>query len=369
MKNLIKLLLQKKRTKGMTVGILTSGGDCQALNAAMRGVAKSLYEKKKDIQILGIEDGFKGLCQNKVRKMEKKDFSGILSLGGTILGSSRMPFKQIEEDDEDGINKIQSMISCYRKNKMDCLVVLGGNGSHKTANLLREKGLNIITLPKTIDNDIWGTDMTFGFYSALEIASKAIDCIHTTAASHSRVFIIEIMGHKTGWLSLYAGIAGGADIILIPEIPYSIQSVVKKIQEREQEGRNFTIIVCAEGAISKENVSLPKKEYRRKLGGISISFHLASEIKILTGKDIRVTIPGHTQRGGEPCPADRVLATRLGAATAEYIMAGKFGVMTALKNGNIEPVPLSEVAGKLKTVPQDSPIIREAKSLGISFGE
>ncbi len=214
------------------VAFLTSGGDCQALNATMRGVAKTLYESDEDVEIIGILEGYKGLMYEKFIKMKPSDFSGILTEGGTILGSSRQPFKQMRKPDENGMDKVLAMKNTYNKLKLDCLVILGGNGTQKTANLLSEEGLNVVGLPKTIDNDIWGTDMTFGFQSAVNIATDCIDCIHTTAYSHGRVFIVEVMGHKVGWLTLHAGIAGGADVILIPEIPYNIDSVIGAIEKR-----------------------------------------------------------------------------------------------------------------------------------------
>ena len=243
----------------LRVGMLTSGGDCQALNAAMRGVAKSLFNQCSEVEIYGFTDGYKGLIYGEYRLLKNDDFSGILNIGGTILGSSRMPFKYIGVPLEDGSDKIERMIDTYKKLNLDCLVVLGGNGSHKTANLLREKGLNVLTLPKTIDNDLAETEISFGFQSAVDIATNAIDCIHTTAASHSRVFIVELMGHKTGWLTLHAGIAGGADIILIPEIPYSIEAISQAIAKRTASGKRFTIIAAAEGAISKEEAAMSKK--------------------------------------------------------------------------------------------------------------
>ena len=260
----------------------------------------------------------------------------------------------------------------YKKLKLDCLVILGGNGTHKTANLLREEGLNVVTLPKTIDNDIWGTDMTFGFQSAVDIATNAIDCIHTTAASHGRVFIVEVMGHKVGWMTLYAGIAGGADIILLPEIPYDIDMVVEALERRNKQGKRFSILAVAEGAISKEDAALSKKELKQKRKNSpypSISYEIGEEIGKRTGQEIRVTIPGHTQRGGSPVPYDRVLSSRFGAAAAKLIMNGEFGYMVGMKNGEVVKVPLEEVAGKLKVVDKDSSIIREAKLMGISFGD
>lgn len=355
------------------IGLLTSGGDCQSLNATMRGVAKALYEEyNKDIEIYGILEGYKGLIYGNYKLMQSKDFSGILTLGGTIIGTSRQPFKLMGTPDANGLDKIKAMKNTYKSMKLDCLVVMGGNGTHKTANLLSEEGLNVVTLPKTIDNDIWGTDMTFGFQSAVDIATSAIDCIHTTAASHGRVFIVEVMGHKVGWLTLHAGIAGGADIILIPEIPYDIKFVVSAITKRTQEGKRFSILAVAEGAISKEDAKLSKKEQKAKLAESpypSISYKIGKEIEEKTGQEIRVTIPGHTQRGGSPCPYDRVISSRLGAAAAELIKNEQYGFMVGFHNSEIVPVPLSEVAGKLKMVSPDSSIIKEAKGLGITFGE
>ena len=246
------------------IGLLTSGGDCQALNATMRGVVKGLANVCDELEVYGFLNGYKGLIYGDYRILDTKEFSGILTKGGTILGSSRQPFKLMRVPDENGLDKVEAMKHTYHKLRLDCLVILGGNGTQKTANLLREEGLNVIHLPKTIDNDIYGTDMTFGFYSAVNIATEAIDCIHTTAASHNRVFIVEVMGHKVGWLTLYAGMAGGADIILLPEIPYDIDKVVGKINERSKAGKGFTILAVAEGAISKEDAALSKKELKKK---------------------------------------------------------------------------------------------------------
>ena len=354
------------------VGILTSGGDCQSLNATMRGVAKCLYEKVEDIDIIGILEGYKGLMYGNYKKLTPRDFSGILTLGGTMIGTSRQPFKLMREPDENGMDKVLAMKNNYEKWKLDCLVILGGNGTHKTANLLREEGLNVITLPKTIDNDLYGTDMTFGFQSAVNIASAAIDNIHTTAASHGRVFIVEVMGHSVGWLTLHAGIASGADIVLIPEIPYDIDKIVAAIDKRTEEGKKFSILAVAEGAISKEDAALSKKELKKKMKNSiypSISYELGAQIQEKTGQEIRITVPGHTQRGGIPCPYDRVISSRLGAAAAEFIIKEKYGIMVGIRNNEIVPVPLEEVAGKLKMVDPNSSIIREAKNLGICFGD
>ena len=260
----------------------------------------------------------------------------------------------------------------YYKLKLDALVVLGGNRSQKTANLLSQEGLNVIGLPKTIDNDLWGTDMTFGFQSAVDIATNAIDCIHTTASSHGRVFIVEVMGHKVGWLTLHAGIAGGADIVLIPEIPYDINKVCDAIEKRNKARKGFTILAVAEGAISKEDAALSKKEYKNKMANYqypSVSYELAEQIKERTGADVRVTVPGHMQRGGSPDPYDRVISTRLGARAAKLIIDEEYGYMVGIVNGETCKIPLEEAAGKLKMVDPSSGIIEEAKMIGISFGD
>ncbi len=355
------------------VGILTSGGDCQGLNAAIRGVAKGLYQEfGKDVEIYGIKDGYKGLIFGEYKKMSESDFSGILTLGGTLLGTSRQPFKTMRVIDENSVDKVKSMKANYKKMKLDCLVILGGNGTQKTANLLREEGLNVIHLPKTIDNDIWGTDITFGFHSAVEIATNVIDCIHTTATSHGRIFIVEVMGHKVGWLTLSAGIAGGADVILLPEIPYDINKIAKTLNSRIESGKNFSILAVAEGAISKEEAALSKKEFKKARADFkhpSIVYRIAEELSERIDNEIRVCVPGHFQRGGSPCAYDRVLCTRLGATAARFIKEKTFGVMVGVVNGKTVPVPLQDVAGKLKSVPVDCDEIQAARQIGISFGD
>lgn len=354
------------------IGILTSGGDCQALNATMRGVVKGLTSSLSEVEIYGFEEGYKGLIYSKYRMLTSRDFSGILTQGGTILGTSRQPFKLMRVPDENGLDKVEAMKHTYHKLNLDCLVVLGGNGTQKTANLLSEEGLNVVSLPKTIDNDIWGTDLTFGFQSAIDVATQAIDCIHTTAASHGRIFIVEVMGHKVGWLTLHAGIAGGADIILLPEIPYDINKVIEAIDKRTKAGKKFTILAVAEGAISKEDAMLSKKDLKEKLKNRAyptVSYELAAKIEEATGQEVRITVPGHTQRGGSPCPFDRVLSTRLGAAAAQMIIDGEYGYMAAYINGEVQKTALNEVAGRLKMVEPDLSIIKEAKLIGISFGD
>ncbi|MGN0347932.1 MAG: 6-phosphofructokinase [Roseburia sp.] len=353
------------------IGLLTSGGDCQALNAAMRGVVKGLSRNLDELEVYGFLNGYKGLIYGDYRLLSSGDFSGLLTKGGTILGSSRQPFKKMRIPDEKGLDKVEAMKQTYHKLNLSCIVILGGNGTQKTANLLREEGLNVIHLPKTIDNDIYGTDVTFGFQSAINIATDAIDCIHTTAASHNRVFIVEVMGHKVGWLTLYAGIAGGADIILLPEIPYDVDKVIRAINKRTKAGKGFTILAVAEGAISQKDAKLSKKEYKEKVTKRkypSVSYELAAQIMEATGVEVRVTVPGHTQRGGSPCPYDRILCTRLGSAAAKAILDEDYGYMIAMVNGKTKRIPLEQVAGKLKTVDPDCQMIQEAKRIGISFG-
>lgn len=354
------------------IGLLTSGGDCQGLNPALRGVAKALYEEfDNDIELYGIIDGYRGLIYGEHRVMKPDDFSGILRTGGTILGTSRQPFKYMRTVDENSVDKVAAMKENYKKLKLDALVILGGNGTHKTANLLAGEGLNVVTLPKTIDNDIWGSDMTFGFQSAVDVATNVIDCIHTTATSHGRIFIVEIMGHKAGWLTLHAGIAGGADIILLPELPYDLQNVIQTLNKRQKEGKNFSILAVAEGAISKEDSLLSKKELKAKKTASpypSVAYEISKNLGEALGQEIRVCVPGHIQRGGDPCPYDRVLSTRFGVAAAKLIKDKNFGNMVALKGTQILPVPLAEVAGKLKYVPKDSELIATAKEMGVSFG-
>ena len=355
------------------IGLLTSGGDCQALNATMRGIVKTVVNLSTEpVEIYGFEDGYQGMIYKRYRKMAPVDFSGILTRGGTILGTSRTPFKRLDTPEADGVDKVAAMKETYRELKLDCLFMLGGNGSTKTANRLREEGLSVIALPKTIDNDTWGTDLTFGFTSAVEIATKCIDDIHTTASSHGRVFVIEIMGHKVGWIPLYAAVAGGADVCLIPEIPYDMDNVIAAINRRMQAGARFTIIVVAEGAISRDEATLSKKEYKKLVAARtspSIVYDIAREIEARTGRETRVAIPGHTQRGGQPDAQDRVFATQCGVEAALGFLEGESGFMVAQRSGKMCRVPLEEVAGKLKYVDPGSDLVHEARSLGISFGD
>lgn len=361
---------------GLSVGMLTSGGDCQGLNSAMRGVAKRLYEADRNTRVIGFTDGYAGLMNRNYREMAYSDFSGILTLGGTILGTSRQPFKTVnnplDPEKKDGPTRAEAMVRTYKELKLDALVILGGNGSHKTAHMLSQRGLNIITLPKTIDNDLAETDMTFGFQSAVNIATEVIDGIHTTATSHGRVFIIEIMGHKVGWLTLYAGIAGGADVILIPEIPYDPMAIVKAIKKREADRKRFSIIAIAEGAKSKEEAALSKVEYTARFAknaNLSVAYRLAALLEKMMVREVRCVVPGHFQRGGTPSAYDRVLTTALGVKAGDCILSKKFGLMMAVRNNEIVAVPLSEVANKLKAIPTDHYLIETARKTGIYFGD
>lgn len=355
----------------MKVGILTSGGDCQSLNATMRGLAKTLYNNIKDVEIIGFLYGYKGLMYGDYKIIQPEDFFDIINVGGTILKTSRCPFKKMRII-ENGFNKVEAMKKTYKQLDLDCLVVLGGNGSLKSANMLAQEGLNIICLPKTIDNDTWGTDYTFGYQSAIDIVTNYIDQIHTTAASHSRVFIIEIMGHKVGHICLSAGIASGADIILIPEIPYDIEKIAHTIKRRQANGQKYAIIACAEGAISKNDALLNKKHYKLKVAareGQSVVHEIADKLKKYVDCEIRVACPGHIQRGGNPCPYDRVMATRFGVEGAKLIMDKNYGKLVVLKNNSVTAISLEESAGKLKYVEPCNEEVNNARLLGISFGD
>jgi 6-phosphofructokinase 1 len=357
----------------MRIGILTSGGDCPGLNATIRGVAKACFERlgEKNVTMVGIQNGYYGLINNIARDMTPLEFSGILTAGGTILGTKRQPFKMMSVIEADNVDKVRAMKETYKNQKLDCLLTLGGNGTHKTANLLSEEGLNVIGLPKTIDNDIYGTDVTFGFHTAVDTATEAIDRIHTTAASHSRIMLVEIMGNKAGWLTLYSGIAGGADIIIIPEMPYSIEKVIAAVEKRCKSGKSFSIIAIAEGAFSKDESEMKRKERlkaREKEGFTTATPRMAMRIQAATGIESRVCVPGHMLRGGTPSAYDRILATRFGVRAAKLIEDGTFGVTVAMVGGKVTVNKLEDIAGKTKFVDPDDEIIKSAKRLGICFG-
>ncbi len=358
----------------LKIGMLTSGGDCPGLNATIRGVAKATYETfgEDNVDIIGIHDGYHGLIHGVYKEMSPHDFSGILTTGGTILGTKRTPFKMMTIIEDDNVDKVKEMKQTYKDLKLDCLFTLGGNGTHKTANMLSEEGLNVIGLPKTIDNDIYGTDVTFGFHSAVDIGTEVIDRIHTTANSHSRIMVIEIMGNKAGWLTLYSGLAGGADIILIPEIPFDIDKVAKACQKRADSGKDFSILAVAEGAYDVEEAKMKKKERakaRAERGETTATARIARLIGEKTGLETRTVVPGHILRGGSPSAYDRILATQFGAHAAYLLKHEKFGYTVAMVDGKITENPLADVAMKTKFVEENDQMVKTARDIGISFGD
>jgi len=350
-------------------GILTAGGDCPGLNAAIRGVCRAAHDRY-GMEIVGIANGFRGLIDEDTRKLSPEDFSGILTRGGTILGSSRVkPFSEADKD-EPASDKVSAIMDTYKKLKLDCVVILGGNGTNTTGYKLALEGLNVIGLPKTIDNDIVGTDRTFGFHSALAIGTDAIDRLHSTAQSHSRVIVIELMGHKAGWLALYAGVAGGGDVVLIPEIPYDVREIARHLEKRAKTGKMFSIVVVAEGATSIKEMEMDKKDrkkYRAEMGP-SVAYRVAREIQEETGKETRATVLGYMQRGGIPSASDRVLATSLGTAAVELLAKGNYGRMVALNGDSIDSVDLSIPESKVKNVPEDHYMIDTARAVGTCLG-
>lgn len=341
-------------TKGMKIGILTAGGDCPGLNAAIRGVGKTAIVEH-GMQVYGISSGFLGMINQEYRELHEAELSGILTLGGTILGTSReKPFKH-DKKQFNKIDKPKLIRKHYEEMGLNALVVIGGNGTMRTASKLAKEGLNVIGLPKTIDNDVWGTDITFGFDSAVMIATGAIDRLHSTANSHKRIMVIELMGHHAGWLALYSGVAGGGDVILIPEIEYDEDVVANYLLRRAQNKKPYSIVVVAEGIRHKK--------------GRPAAQHISDMIEEKTGLEARQTILGYIQRGGSPSPMDRLLATRYGASAVEMISKQEFGVMVALKDNTITGVPLEEVADKLRTVPPDHPMIYNSRKMDVCFGD
>ena len=342
-----------KNTK-MKIGILTAGGDCPGINAAIRGVGKTAITEY-GMTVIGIASGFSGLISKEYAELGENQLSGLLTVGGTILGTSReKPYKS----DANGLNKIEKprlIKKNYHDLGLDALVVIGGNGTQKTAAQLSAEGLNVIGIPKTIDNDVYGTDVTFGFDSAVWIGTDAIDRLHTTANSHKRIMVIELMGHHAGWLALYSGIAGGGDVILIPEIPYDENIVARYLEKRAKNKKPYSIVVVAEG------IEKPK--------GTSAAHHISQMIQRNTGLETRETILGYIQRGGSPSPMDRILATRLGAHAVELIAEKKFGLMVTQIGDGVTSVPLAQVGGKLRLVPADHSLIRKSRKMGICFGD
>lgn len=372
------------------IGILTAGGDCPGLNAAIRGVGKAA-QSSYDMRIIGFRDGFRGLMENRTVSLEGDALSGILTIGGTILSTSRDKPHKMKVGGKI-LDMTDTIVENYGANHLDALICIGGGGTQKNALLLMKKGLNIITMPKTIDNDVALTDTTFGFDTALGIATESIDRLHSTAHSHHRIIVVEIMGHRAGWLALGSGIAGGADVILLPEIPYQLEAVAEAITQRVKNGKKFSIVAVAEGAMSteeairisgfnrritdaeavddKKNRKQAKQELREHESTRSEhTLLLARQLEQLTGLESRPSILGHLQRGGTPSAADRLLATRLGTACAGFINDGVSGVMVAAHGDNAVPVPLEDVAGNIKLVPADHPWIESARRVGVSLGD
>jgi 6-phosphofructokinase 1 len=370
------------------IGILTSGGDCPGLNAAIRGITKAAIQDY-GIQVVGILDGFRGLVENRTRPLGYQDLSGVLTLGGTILGTSRDKIHKMPMGTKV-LDMTQVAIENARNNGFDCVVCLGGGGTQKNAYHLQKAGLNVLTLPKTIDNDIWATDVSFGFDTAMSIATQAIDRLHTTATSHDRIIVVETMGHDAGWLALGAGIAGGADVILLPEIPYDLQAIGEFMTERQRRyGKRFSIVAVAEAAQSREEMASKagrkntdstqaaldkqRKEAERLTGGFRLvkesrASRVARELQSVTRTEARVTSLGHVQRGGVPTAKDRLLATHLGVRAAELLAEGHYNCMVSYQGGRAVPVPLSEVAGRKKLVTPDHPWVATARRVGTNLG-
>ena len=381
------LEVERITTMAQHIGILTSGGDCPGLNAAIRGLGKAAREHY-GMRAIGFLNGFRGLAQDQTVELDGAMLSGILTDGGTILGTSRDKPHRMNIGGKE-IDMTDAIITTYHKHHLDALVCIGGGGTQKNALRLAEAGLNVVTLPKTIDNDIAMTDRTFGFDTALQIATEAIDRLHSTATSHERIIVLEVMGHRAGWLALEAGIAGGADVILLPEIPYDIKKIADAIRRRTQSGKRFSIVVVAEGAMSEDDArsvaglvkdrdgALTKKdrnEAKDKLRQfhdehVGHTIRLTRNLEKLTGQETRLTILGHLQRGGTPSASDRVFATWLGTECADVLNERNYGVMLALQGSSLKRVPLSSVAGTIRMVPLDHPLIISGKRVGTSFGE
>ena len=369
------------------IGILTAGGDSPGLNAAIRGVGKTCLTHY-GMELIGFRDGFRGLVENRRVKLDRSTLAGILTVGGTILGTSRdKPHRMVIDGRTRDMT--ETIVANYKKWGLDCIVCLGGGGTQKNALRLHQAGLNVVTLPKTIDNDVAMTDASFGFATAMDIATETIDRLHSTAHSHHRIIVAEIMGHRAGWLTLGSGIAGGADVILIPEIPYDVEKISEAIKRRNRSGTNFSIVAVAEGAMSRDDARAllaaekklerartlhDKREAKIELAALEVrhqgnTMRLAKHLEELTQLESRVTILGYVQRGGTPSAADRLLATRLGSACGDLINEGVFGVMVAARGDGTEPVPLEKVAGKRKDIPPDHQWVETARRVGTCLGD
>lgn len=358
--------------KGMRIGILTSGGDCPGLNAVLRGFCKYCFSRMKDVEIYGFLEGYAGLINKEYKQLAPADVENILDMGGTILGTSRQPYKLMTVKEGDAPTKLQQMVENYKKLKLDVLVTLGGAGTHKTASLLSVEGCNVIGLPKTIDNDIYGTDITFGFHTAVDIAADALKRIRTTADSHSRVFFVEVMGNKVGWLTLYSGLAAGADAILIPEINYDEDKLAQFITRKKASGARSVVVAVAEGVCSTREAAMSKKERRDYLDecvSTSAAERLCEVMSQKTGLACRATVLGHIQRGGEPCAYDKFISTQIGAYGAYLAETGKYGVTVCVRGNKLSYNVLVDIAGRTKRVPADGQQVGLAKAMGIYFGD
>jgi 6-phosphofructokinase 1 len=354
------------------IAVLTGGGDAPGLNAVIRAVVKSAVNQ--GLECVGLEDSFDGLIEpDRSRTLTPKDVTGILRIGGTILGTSNRgdPFAYPVSTSEGTVDYSSRVVEMFNKLSLDALIVIGGDGTLAIAHKFFRRGIPLVGVPKTIDNDIVGTTSTFGFDSAVSFATDAIDRLHTTAEAHHRIIVVEVMGRYAGWIALRSGIGGGADVILIPEIPFDVEKVGAKIRERDRWGARFSIVVIAEGAKPAGGgvtvKTAARQGYVERLGGVGA--WIGPELERITGKETRVAVLGHLQRGGAPTPADRVLATRFGAKAVELVINGQFGMMVANRPPDIVPVPFQDVVGRMKTVPLDSDLIVSARALGVSFGD
>ncbi|HEX7069281.1 MAG TPA: ATP-dependent 6-phosphofructokinase [Rhodothermales bacterium] len=355
--------------KSLRVGVMTGGGDCPGLNAVIRAVTKSLIVQH-NAEVIGFEDGWLGLIEQRMRPLTYRDVSGILTRGGTILGTSNIanPFAYHRRG---GADVSAEIIRFTHDLGLDALIAIGGDGTMSVAHGLQERGLNIVGVPKTIDNDLMHTDRTFGFDTAVMIATEAVDRLHTTAQSHNRVMILETMGRYAGWIALYSGVAGGADVILIPEIEFDVEEIANVCRERESGGQRFTIVVIAEGAKARGGTmsvraTISDSPDPIRLGGAG--HQLEASLKDLIRSEVRTSVLGHVQRGGTPTAFDRTLATSFGAYAAALVADGRFGLMVALQENRLRSVPFAEVAGRTRTVPLDSPVLTAAVAVGTSFG-
>jgi len=358
----------------MKIGILTGGGDCPGLNAVIRAVVKTAINEC-DMEVVGFLDGYEGLIENRYRELKISDVSGILTRGGTILGTSNRAdpfnFPVLQGEEYIFLDQSSQAIRHFDSLGLDVLIAIGGDGTMAASQRMAEKGLKIVGVPKTIDNDLWGTDQTFGFDSAVTSATDAIDKIHSTAQSHHRAMVIEVMGRYAGWLALASGIAGGGDVVVVPEFPYQIGVICDMIKKRNRRGKNFSIIVVGEGSRPEGGEMVVKRMVENspdkiRLGGVS--YKIAAEIEEETSLEARVTILGHLLRGGTPTPYDRILASRFGIEAVHLARDRKYGYMVALKGREVSSIPIKDIAGKIRTLEPDSPLVQTALSLGMSLG-